>query len=217
MKDLTRSKLKLAFLLLITFVPITMATFAFRTATESGGFGSGTVNKGNFILPPADITDLGMSDATGAPMFTSFEDLVATLESEEDYVAQPWLMIFVNAGTCDAACEERVFYLRQLHITLGKNIERVRRYYLHADAAPIAAQTASHFREQYPSMGIAYSSAQQLQQSLAAKGVDLDLTAEDYVFFVDPVGNVMMYYDGSHTIEDIKTDLDRLLRHSSLG
>ncbi len=217
MKDLTRSKLKLAFLLLIAFVPITMATFAFRAATESGGFGGGTVNKGNFILPPADITDLGMSDAEGAPMFSSFEEFVATLESEEDYEAQPWLMVYVNAGACDAACEERVFYLRQLHIVLGKNVERVRRYYLHADTAPIAQQTAEHFREEYPSMGIAYSSAQQLQQNLAAKGVDIDLSADDYVFFVDPVGNVMMYYDGSHTTEDIKTDLDRLLRHSSLG
>lgn len=217
MKDLTSSKLKLAFLLLIAFVPITMATFAFRAATESGGFGGGTVNKGNFILPPADITDLGMSDADGAPMFSSFEEFVTTLESDEDYEAQPWLMVYVNAGACDAACEERVFYLRQLHIVLGKNVERVRRYYLHADTAPIAQQTAAHFRAEYPSMGIAYSSAQQLQQNLATKGVDIDLATDDYVFFVDPVGNVMMYYDGSHTTEDIKTDLDRLLRHSSLG
>lgn len=217
MKDLTRSKLKLAFLLLIAFVPITMATFAFRTATESGGFGGGTVNKGHFILPPADITDLGMTDAEGTPMFSSFEEFVQTLESEEEYDAQPWLMVYVNAGDCDAACEERVFYLRQLHAVLGKNVERVRRYYLHTGAAPIAEQTAGHFREEYPSMGIAYSSTQQLQQNLAAKGVDIDLATEDYVFFVDPVGNVMMYYDGSHTTEDIKTDLDRLLRHSSLG
>lgn len=217
MKDLTRSKFKLAFLLLITFVPITMATFAFRAATESGGFGSGTVNKGNFILPPADITDLTMADARGAPMFTSFEEFVATLESEDDYVAQPWLVIYVNAGACDAVCEERVFYLRQMHITLGKNIERVRRYYLHADTAPIAQQTASHFRQEFPSMGIAYSPAQQLQQNLAANGVEIDLQTDDYVFFVDPVGNVMMYYDASHSIEDIKTDLDRLLKHSSLG
>ncbi|MEX0739259.1 MAG: hypothetical protein WD071_07950 [Pseudohongiella sp.] len=217
MKDLTRSKLKLAFLLLIAFVPITMATFAFRAATESGGFGGGTVNKGNFILPPADITDLGMSDADGAPMFSSFEEFVATLESEEDYDAQPWLMVYVNAGACDEVCEERVFYLRQLHITLGKNVERVRRYYLHADTAPIAQSTATHFRQEFPSMGIAYSSVALLQENLAAKGVNIDLSADDYVFFVDPVGNVMMYYDGSHTTDDIKTDLDRLLRHSSLG
>ena len=217
MKHVTRSKLKLAFLLLIVFVPITMATFAFRAATESGGFGGGSVNKGNFILPPADITDLAMSDADGAPIFSSFEELVATLESDDDYEARPWLMVYVNAGACDAICEERVFYLRQLHITLGKNVERVRRYYLHADTAPITQQSANHFREEFPSMGIAYAQAGELQQRLAAKGVDIDLSADDYVFFVDPVGNVMMYFDKSHTTEDIKIDLDRLLQHSSLG
>jgi hypothetical protein len=158
-----------------------------------------------------------MSDADGAPMFSGFEEIVATLESEDNYEAQPWLMVYVNAGACDAACEERVFYLRQLHVTLGKNVERVRRYYLHAGAAPIAQATASHFREEFPSMGIAYSSAALLQQNLAANGVEIDLSTDNYVFFIDPVGNVMMYYDGSHTTEDIKTDLDRLLRHSSLG
>ncbi len=217
MKDLTSSKLKLAFLLLIAFVPITLATFAFRAATESGGFGGDTVNKGHLILPPADITDLVMSDADGAPLFSSFEEFVATLESEEEYEAQPWLMVYVNAGACDEACEERVFYLRQLHITLGKNVERVRRYYLHAASAPMAQETVDHFREEFPSMGVAYSSAGQLQQNLTANGVEIDLSNDSYVFFIDPVGNVMMYYDGSHTTEDIKTDLDRLLRHSSLG
>lgn len=217
MKDLTRSKLKLAFLLLIAFVPITMATFAFRAATESGGFGGGTVNKGNLILPPADITDLQMQNASGAPLFTSFEEFIETLEREEDYEAQPWLMVYINAGECETACRERIHLLRQMHATLGKNTQRVRRYYLHADAQPIAPSTAEHFRAEFPSMGIAYTDAESLRQRLAEKGVELDFNTETYVFFVDPVGNVMMYYDTSHPIEDIKTDLDRLLRHSSLG
>jgi len=37
------------------------------------------------------------------------------------------------------------------------------------------------------------------------------------VFFVDPVGNVMMYYEPHHPIQDIKTDLEKLLGLSSLG
>lgn len=216
MKEMTRSKLKLAFLLLVAFVPITMATFAFRAATDSGFFAS-TVNKGNFILPPADIADLDMRDAQGELVFRSFEEILASLENDDDYETQPWLMVYINGGACEEACRERIFYLRQLHIALGKHTQRVRRYYLHASHEPIPQNTADYFREEFPSMGIAFSDASVIQQRLAEKGVDIDLSTGTYVFFVDPVGNVMMYYDKTHRTEDIKSDLDRLLKYSSLG
>lgn len=216
MQDTTRSKLKLAFLLLIAFVPITMATFAYRSAMENGGFGS-TVNKGNFILPPADVTDLAMTDADGTPMFRSFEEIVAEIENEDDYTVQPWMMVYLTASDCAASCRERIHLLRQMHITLGKNQPRVRRYYLNATGTHLPEETAVHFRENFPSMGIAQGNQEQILARLAAKGITLDLENNSYVFFVDPVGNVMMYYEPHHTIEDIKSDLERLLDLSSLG
>jgi len=66
-------------------------------------------------------------------------------------------------------------------------------------------------------MGIAYGSAQDIESNLAAKNLTLDLGQDDYVFFVDPVGNVMMYFTREHSIEEIKSDLERLLKYSSLG
>lgn len=216
MQDLTKSKIKLAFLLLIAFVPITLASFAFRSAMESGSFGN-TVNKGNFILPPADITDLAMSDADGQPMFRSFEERVAELENADDYVPEPWMMVFVTARGCDDECEQRIHLLRQMHITLGKDMPRVRRYYINATGLDLPSETAEHFRNEYPSMGIAKAVKEQLIANLAAKNVHIDLDNNNYVFFVDPVGNVMMYYEPHHSIEDIKSDIERLLELSSLG
>jgi hypothetical protein len=216
MQDLTKSKIKLAFLLLIAFVPITLASFAFRSAMENGGFGN-TINKGNFILPPADITDLAMRDSNGQPLFRSFEDRIAELESEDDYVPEPWLMVFVTARDCDAECEQRIHLLRQMHITLGKDMPRVRRYYLNATGYDLPDQTAEHFRNEYPSMGIASTLKDIITENLAQKGVTINLDSNSYVFFVDPVGNVMMYYEPHHTIEDIKADIERLLELSSLG
>ena len=221
MQQMTRTKLKLAFLLLIAFVPITMATFAFRSASESGFFG-GTVNKGNLINPPADITDLAMLDAAGNPVFRSFDELVAELESDDDYEPQPWHIVFVNTQDCDSACRERIHLLRQMHITLNKNTPRVRRYYLEAgdlaaNMSPLSQESRDHFRAEFPSMGVAFADEASVENNLAAKGVELNLSDDNYIFFVDPVGNVMMYYDSTHGIDDIKTDLEKLLRHSSLG
>ncbi|ALO44725.1 hypothetical protein [Pseudohongiella spirulinae] len=216
MQEMTRSKIKLAFLLLVAFVPITLATFAFRNAGE-GGFLSGTVNKGFLINPPADITDLDMRTADGSPIFKSFEEIIALLESDDDYEAQPWHIVYVNTQDCEETCRERVHLLRQMHITLNKNTPRVRRYYLHAATEDLTDPTAQHFRAEFPSMGVAFGNAGIIQNNLSAKGLNLQLADDNYIFFVDPVGNVMMYYTSEHSIADIKADLEKLLRHSSLG
>jgi hypothetical protein len=216
MQNTTLNRLKLAFLLFIAFVPITLATVAYRNAVENGGFG-GTVNKGNLIMPPADITDLAMMDAGGAPMFKSFEEIIAEIENDDDYIPQPWLMVFMTANPCDSNCEERIHLLRQMHITLNEDMPRVRRYYLNATGENLSQETADFFREEYPEMGIAQGSKQAITENLAAKNVLLDLNNNNYVFFIDPVGNVMMYYEPHHPIQDIKTDLEKLLGLSSLG
>jgi cytochrome oxidase Cu insertion factor (SCO1/SenC/PrrC family) len=55
------------------------------------------------------------------------------------------------------------------------------------------------------------------KSELAASGVSVELDSKSYVLLVDPVGNVMMYYTQEHTAEEIMTDLETLLRYSSLG
>jgi hypothetical protein len=211
-----KNKLKLTFLLLITALPVSLATFSFRDATDDGS-PSSTVNKGNLINPPADISALAMRDLSGQPVFKTFEEEIAALAPGEEYEIKPWLMVYVNGANCDASCEERIHYLQQLHIALGKNIQRVRRYYLNTDMSPFSEETATHFRDEYPSMGLAYTDRDTLQKNMLAAGVQLDPATQSYVLLIDPVGNVMMYYTQEHTPEEIMTDLETLLRYSSLG
>lgn len=217
MNEITRSKLKLAALLLMVVVPITLASFAFRSAMEGGGL-FGSANHGNLILPPLDITALDMRDeVSGAPLFRPFEEVVAELGSPDDYVPRPWMMVFATTEACDAACEDRIFYLRQLHTRLGRERERVQRYYLHARDVPLAEATRAHLAQEHPDMALATASAATLARQLNEGGVALDLQADSYVFLVDPLGNVMMYYDSTHTTQQIMDDIQHLLKYSSLG
>jgi len=217
MQETTRSRIKAAILLLAVFVPITLASFAYRSATGPGGFSGfgGAVNKGNLIMPPADVMDLDMRDASGQPVMESFEDIIARLPDPDDYNARPWSIVYLNSGACESACRERVHLLRQMHVALNKNQERVTRYYLNI-AGEVPQETLQHLQTEFPGLGIAFTDAVAAQQKLAARDVDVTLR-DGLIFFVDPVGNVMMYYDDSHPIEDIKADLDRLLAYSSLG
>lgn len=211
-----KNKLKLTFLLLITALPVSMATMSFRGANEDGAVSS-TINKGNLINPPADISILAMRNLDGEPAFKTFEEEIAALAPGQEYEIKPWLMVYVNGANCDAACEDRIHYLQQLHIALGKNIQRVRRYYLNTDMQAFSDELAEHFKTDYPSMGLAYTDKATLQQNLLSAGVTVDLSSQSYILLVDPVGNVMMYYTQDHTPEEIMTDLETLLRYSSLG
>lgn len=218
MQEMTRNRIKAAALLLTIFVPITLASFAYRSATTDGnfsGFGS-AVNKGNLIMPPVDVTYLDIRDARGQPIFESFEDIVARLPNPDDYVARPWAIVYMHNGACDAACGERVHLLRQMHVALGKHQERVSRYYVDISGGSIPEDTLEHLQYEFPGMVIAYTEAGKVEQNLAGQGADVAVRS-GLILFVDPVGNVMMHYDDSHTIEEIKSDLDRLLKYSSLG
>ena len=66
-------------------------------------------------------------------------------------------------------------------------------------------------------MGIAYSDALALEGNMKAAGIELSLASQSYILLVDPVGNVMMYYTDENTAKDIITDLETLLKYSSLG
>lgn len=215
MNENVKSKIKLAVLLLITALPVSLATLSFKSAIESGDIVA-TANKGNLILPPADISALAMRHADGEPVFRSFEEEIASL-GDEEYQIRPWLLLYVTGNECAEACRERIHYMQQLHIALGKNIQRVRRYYLHTSETPINAEVTRLFQSEFPSMGVAFSEREVLEQNMREAGVEFSLTSESYIVLIDPVGNVMMYYTDEHTAEDIMSDLETLLKYSSLG
>lgn len=215
MEPVTRTRIKAVALILMVVVPITLATWVFQMAMDSGVLLS-TTNNGNLINPPVDVTALDMRDEEGEMQFRSFEERIQEVDAD-DYVPDPWLMVIVSARPCGEDCLERVTGLRQLHITLGGDMPRVRRYFLHAQSSPLPEALRNRFRNDFPSMGLSFGDSQRIESALSDGGVALDLQQDLYVFIVDPVGNVMMYYDSSHGLEEIQEDLERLLEFSSLG
>ncbi|MDF1624165.1 MAG: hypothetical protein P1V33_11925, partial [Pseudohongiella nitratireducens] len=156
-------------------------------------------------------------DEQNAEGFLTFDERIADIPDPDDYETAPWLILYVNNGSCGDSCRERVHLLRQMHVTLNKNMPRVRRYYVQSNMNAVDEALATHFREEFPSMGIVQGEADKIAAALAPRQINLDPDVQDIVFFVDPVGNVMMYYTDEHEVADIKEDLVRLLRLSSLG
>lgn len=134
-----------------------------------------TVNQGALIQPPVDIAD-------------------THLVKEDRY----WWLVTSSLDGCDAACEEQLFWVQQVHIALGKESTRVRRHLLTHE--PVALQ------QEYPGL-------------IESTGNLAPLTQDNPVqlFVVDPLGNVMMKFDDEHRYEQVLKDLKTLLKRSSIG
>lgn len=212
-----KNKFKLTFLLLIAALPISLATWYFGTRELEGV--STTTNKGVLVIPVLDITTLNLRNGAGALAYMPFEQMVAGV-SPADYEPRPWQLLYLGAPECDDRCAERLYFLRQLHVRLSKEFERVERVYVQAsdEPGPLPTATAALLTEQQADMKVVYVGETELRDVLKATAAPgADPISMHYIYVVDPVGNVMLYFTPANTPEDILSDLDKLLDHSSLG
>jgi cytochrome oxidase Cu insertion factor (SCO1/SenC/PrrC family) len=211
------NKLKLLVLLTMVIVPITLATWYFGKALE-GGIAS-TTNKGELVIPVVDLTSLPLVDAEGAAAYQSFDELTAGV-SPDDYEPRPWQLLYVTGDACDAACQERLYFLRQIHTRLGAEAGRVQGVYVQATAGARALddEFAALMTKEHPGMRILFADPAALRAVLAPSAREgEDPLARHYIYLADPVGNVMLYFTPENTPEEILSDLNKLLKQSSLG
>lgn len=153
---------------------------------------------GELIQPQKDMPDISVMDKQGQNI---------ALKSLRDQ----WLLVNVSTGTCDARCEQNLFYSRQLREVLGREKTRLDRVWLVTDDAPVDAklQPLLHLvhvlqmPEDTVKTWITPSAGQQL---------------EDHLYVVDPMGNFMMRFPANMDVDGAskaKRDLSRLLRASS--
>ena len=116
-----------------------------------------------------------------------------------------WLLVSFDASACDARCERKLYFMRQVRKAQGKDQDRVERLWLVTDqGAPrtdlLAAIEGTHV--------IAADAS-------VAKNFPGDATAHIYV--VDPLGNLMLRFPQDPDPSRMLKDLQRLLKYSRIG
>ena len=120
-----------------------------------------------------------------------------------------WTLLYhARAAACSLDCEATLFMMRQVHKSLGSKRNRAQVLILlehsglHGNYAPMLR----HF------------SPDQVRVSPEALDLSaLDDQPGDTLFIVDPLGNLLMYYDNQATSKGILADLKRLLSASRIG
>ena len=120
-----------------------------------------------------------------------------------------WVLLYANAGVCDEACEYSLYTLRQSRLMLGKEMDRLVRVFLHGDTAPDTVRLAEEH------MGLIALLDSSLNELLDSKKHE-DLDAGGY-YLVDPLGNLVMYFEPDIEPSAMVEDIKHLLELSRIG
>jgi hypothetical protein len=120
-----------------------------------------------------------------------------------------WLLVYTNSGNCREACKQALYTLRQSRKMLGKEMERLKRIFLHGESAPDTVFLA----EEHAGL---ISLRDDSLLALLNNKIPATLSAGGY-FLMDPLGNLVMYFDPATVPRDMVGDIKRLLKLSHIG
>ena len=183
---------KMMAVLLVCAAPVLASYFTYYVIRPEG-----RRNYGELLTPQRPLPSIPTSDLTGKT-------------GELTALKKQWLLVSVASAGCEAACQQRLYFQRQLRESLGKEKERVDWVWLVTDAAALDARLKPALTD----ATVLRVSSDALQQWLPpATGQRI----EDHLYVVDPLGNLMMRFPSNMDAAGAakaKRDLDRLLRAS---
>ena len=123
-----------------------------------------------------------------------------------DELRGKWVFLMVDAGVCDEYCQSKLYLMRQIRLTQGKNRDRIERLWLIPDGVRPAPGIESEYQGTRQFIGDAH----QILRLLPAPR-----SARDHIYLVDPFGNLMMRFPRDADPQRMKEDVTKLVKVSS--
>jgi len=194
-----RGRIKLLLIAVLFLIPPLAAWVTWQSLGRSGV--DSTTNAGTLISParPLRLRGLMMPDGT----------LV-----DDRQLRGRWTYVVFAPEGCDQRCRQQLYLTRQIRLAMNKDVRRVQRLLVlgrmpsselaqvlqegHADLSWVVRdQTAGPLLDNFRGAGFAPGGGQ--------------------YFLVDPLGNLMMFYDLNVPAKGTMKDLRRLLKVSQIG
>lgn len=180
-----RSLASLWLLLALTVAPVLASYLAYYFWPPSEH-----VNYGE-LLEPRPLPDAKFGLADGTPFYWH-------------QLKGKWVLAIADSGRCDAYCQEKLVYMRQVRLAQGKETERIERVWLITDDATPDATLVGHHQGTW-----LIRAADDFLKLFPA-----ERARADHIYVIDPLGNLMMRYPRNADPRKMLKDVARLLRHS---
>ena len=174
-----RGRARLALLGAVFGLPLALAALAYWLDWAPGT----TANYGELIAPPRPLA--------GPPF---------------DALRGKWVLVSFDAAACDAYCERKLYFMRQVRRAQGKDQDRVERLWVLTDSG-----------QPRPELLAAIEGTRIGRGGSLAAPFPAAAAHADHIYVVDPLGNLMMRYPRDLDPSRMLKDLQRLLRLSQVG
>lgn len=189
-EQIRSGRLKLLAMAVFFALPVAAGYIAYFFELVPGG----TANYGT-LISARTLPDATLQGADGRPF------KVSELRGK-------WLLVQFDGGTCDAYCERKLYFMRQVRKALGRDTGRVERLWIVTDDHVPSLRLI----EAYEGTRLARDSGNAL-----ANAFSLDKSRSDHIYVVDPLGNLMMRFPRDPDPSKMLKDLQRLLKLSGIG
>ncbi len=125
------------------------------------------------------------------------------------YTAGSWVLLYENPSACADGCRRALYTARQSRMMLGREMERLKRVFLHGESAPDKVFLAAEHQ------GLITIEDASLTGLLDNKR-PADFPPGGY-YLIDPLGNLVMYFQPDIDPADMVDDVKHLLRLSRIG
>jgi len=118
-----------------------------------------------------------------------------------------WVLVQFDSGACDAWCERKHYFMRQVRRAQGREMQRVERLWVVTDAVPPR-----------PELLVAIEgTVVAIQNGALAASFPAEGSVTEHIYLVDPLGNLMMRFPREPDPARVIKDLQRLLKVSGFG
>lgn len=197
----TASRLKLIAVFSVFAVPFIIATVWFNQLKTEGESAGNRAN-GELVAPARPLAEFEQTALEGAT--------VAALADIKDQ----WTVVYFHQGDCGELCQKTLYDSRQVHISLGKEMHRVRRLFV-TDTPLVAEVSELHLQLQTSGLDASDKGLMaQIREHVGAETFDAD---SEQLYLVDPLGNLMMRFPSELPQKLFLKDLKVLLKASRIG
>lgn len=198
-----KGRWKLFIVLAVCAAPMIASYLAYYVIKPEGRTNYGTIlDPRLYPMPELHARLLGASDANDTNNADKQNGLMA--------YRGKWIMLTIDSGSCDAACQKKLYDLRQLRLAQGKEMDRIERVWAVVDEQAVDTLLL----REYDGMHVLKADADALRKWLPTEDGS---QISEHIYMIDPLGNLMMRFPKNADPNKIKKDISKLLRASAIG
>ncbi|MDP3087237.1 MAG: hypothetical protein Q8M99_03445 [Methylotenera sp.] len=122
-----------------------------------------------------------------------------------------WSIVYI-ATDCEKVCLDKLHDMRQLHVSLYKDMPRAQRVLI------TGTQNVKNIKLDYPDLIVINQPIDQIASFTKQFQIkDEAASSSNRLYLVDPLGHLMMSYQAQLPLAEVRKDVTRLLRFSWAG